>query len=96
MEDKRLDSLERKVDILIETTHKQDIQLERLTNIMDKNTDSLIHHEKRTTISEERLHKFEDTFGNHLNFVKGAIWAGAGICSLVVTALITAHKIGWL
>lgn len=97
MDNVRIDKLEDKVDKLVELSHKQDIQLERLTGILEKNTESLIVHEKRTTVSEQRLEEFEDIFARHLkvveknfNFAKGAFWA----VSFIVTAVITSVKLG--
>lgn len=97
MDSSRIDKLENKVDRLVELSHKQDIQLERLTGILEKNTESLIVHEKRTTVSEQRLEEFEDIFTKHLmvveknfTFAKGAFWA----VSLVVTTVFTLIKTG--
>ena len=93
----RIDKLEDKVDKLVELSHKQDIQLERLTGILEKNTESLITHEKRTTISEQRLEEFENVFIKHLmlveknfTFAKGAFWS----VSLIVTLSLTLIKMG--
>lgn len=76
-----LKKIEDKIDKIIEVNNTQNIHLERLAQQLERNTDSLIIHEKRTQINQERLDNFEDKFMLHLNkfdghisFVKGAVW----------------------
>ena len=71
---KRLEKIDTKLDDLIKLNGKQDVQIAMITTILDKNTESLITHEKRTTVSEERQSVVEDTLTKHLSFVKGAMW----------------------
>lgn len=84
--DKRLERLEEKVDKLTEYYHNQNTTLERLTVVLEKNTDSLITHEKRTTLAEDKLDKFEMKFEKHLSFLQGTIWVIGGIGGLLAIA----------
>lgn len=69
------------MDKLIDLNSKQDVQIAMITTILDKNTESLIVHEARTTASEERQGVVENALNTHLNdfnkllsFGKGAVW----------------------
>lgn len=53
--EKRLDKIEEKLDKLLEQQYSQNVTLA-------KNTESLILHEKRTDLAEQRLQKVEDEF----------------------------------
>lgn len=77
----RLSKIEDKIDDLIAQNGEQNVQIAMITTILDKNTESLITHEKRTTMSEERQGVIEDALNTHLSdfnkilsFGKGAVW----------------------
>lgn len=62
--------IEDKIDQLVEGQHKQNTQLELINSELNRNTESLIIHEKRTDLSEQRIQKIENTH----TFLKGAAW----------------------
>lgn len=65
-----LKRIEDKIDQLVEGQHEQNTQLKLLNFEMNRNTDSLIIHEKRTDLSEQRIQKIENTH----TFIRGALW----------------------
>lgn len=81
--EEKFEKIEKKLDSLTETNTNQSIVLAKLEEILSVNTKSLIKHEKRTTISEERLHTFELKFEKHLSFIKGGFWVITGIFTLI-------------
>ena len=68
------DRLEDKLDELIRTTNQQQINLEKLGFITEKQQEILDHHIKRTDVSEARILQVEKALLKHLSFIKGAIW----------------------
>lgn len=94
---KHLEKIDDKIDMLVELNHKQDINMTTMSAILDKNTDSLILHEKRTTVSEDRQGIVEDTLSAHLlnfnkivSFGKGAAW----LLSFLVATVFGLIKLG--
>ena len=55
---KRLDKLEEKIDLIVDKLHDQNVTLAR-------NTESLILHEKRTDIAEQKLNLLENEYKEH-------------------------------
>lgn len=82
--EERLERMEDKVDDLVELNHAHDLSLQRIATTLEKNTESLIIHERRTTLSEDRLEKFELKFEKHLSFLQGALWIIGGFATLTV------------
>lgn len=58
--EKRLDKLEEKLDTIIEKLQDQNLTLAR-------NTDSLVIHEKRTDLAEQKLNVLELEYKAHFN-----------------------------
>lgn len=56
--EKRIDKMDAKLDIIIEKLHEQNIVLAR-------NTDSLIVHEKRTDLAEQKLELLQVEYKAH-------------------------------
>jgi len=82
-----LEKLDDKMEMLIDLNHKQDITMATMAVVLEKNTESLILHEKRTTTSEKRQGVIEDTLTRHLSFLKGATWL-FGILFISFSALV--------
>lgn len=72
--DEKLIVLEEKIDKLSETNSRQDVHLERLTNISESNTHILREHMRRTEANETRIIQVETALVKHLSFIKGAVW----------------------
>jgi len=84
--EKRLENIERKIDSVIEVNNQQNVTLAKLEQILEVNTDILDEHQKRTTLSEERLHTFEIKFERHIASLKGAAWVIGCIFALAKSA----------
>lgn len=52
--------LEDKIEKLVEVNARQDVHLERLTVLSEKNTENLEFHMRRTEANEERIAQVED------------------------------------
>lgn len=57
--EKRIDRLEEKLDTVIEKLHEQNV-------ILARNTESLIVHEKRTDLAEQKLELFQNEYERRL------------------------------
>jgi vacuolar-type H+-ATPase subunit H len=56
--EKRLDKLEERLDTIIDKLHEQNVTLAR-------NTESLIIHEKRTDLAEQKLELLQKAYSEH-------------------------------
>jgi signal recognition particle GTPase len=95
----KLEKLNDTVNELKVHVAKQDINFERLNDILSRLTDSVEIHVKRSDTMEEllRLYKVEmaeelTPIKNHLAFVKGASWMLSGVVAVVVVL----HELGLL
>tara|TARA_R110000803_G_scaffold200258_3_gene264555 strand:+ start:2018 stop:2320 length:303 start_codon:yes stop_codon:yes gene_type:complete len=90
----RLERLEGKMDDLVTLNGKQEVKLGIMTEILDKNTESLIEHSARTAASEERQSVVEDTLSvllkkidKSVGFVNGAMWFGGIVLAIFGLAI---------
>lgn len=77
---KRIDE---KIDQIKDTNNKQDIILARLELILERNTDSLEEHMKRTEKNEERIELIENRLLKQASVVS-FLWKSLTTISIVV------------
>lgn len=65
-----MSKIEEKLDKIAEDVHEIKIEQAKTNAILERNTESLIIHEKRTTASETRIAELEKLSV----FIRGAFW----------------------
>ena len=95
--------LESKIEKLRESNSKQDVVLERLTNISERNADNLEKHMARTNANESRILQVEESLmttntviAEHLSFLKGVIKTVVVVSGIAVTVTGILIKLGVL
>ena len=88
--EKRLDKIEEKVDIIVD-------KLYSIERILDKNTESLIIHEKRTNIAEQKLEVLEAHVNKSSSTLKAHIkaieWLFKYVIPCTIGLIVAAYKL---
>jgi hypothetical protein len=87
MNDKRLDTIENKIDRLDEINGEQNVTLGKMEEILRVNTESLQTHMKRTEYNEHRILKVEQELLTSHSFIKGSIWAISIFWAIIVLTI---------
>lgn len=95
----KLEKLSDSVNELKIHVARQDVNFERLNDILSRLTDSVEIHVKRSDTMEELLRLYKEEMSeeltpikNHMAFVKGASWMLSGVVAVVVIL----HELGLL
>lgn len=90
----KFETLDKKLDHVIEVNNRQNIHLERLSVITAQNQEILNEHMRRTALNEGRIAQVENKLVNHLGFLKGAVWILGSIGTAIgaIIALIQYFK----
>lgn len=75
-----LERVEKKVDKLDDKMDRLDSKVTKLDIYVEKNTEDLEHHIRRTDLNEDRILRIEKIE----QFIRGAIWITLGIASVLV------------
>jgi hypothetical protein len=79
----QLDRLESKVDKTIDAVSEISLTMARMEVHVEKNTDDLENHIRRTDLAEDRIERLEKIE----QWLRGAMWITMGLGSILLAAL---------
>ena len=83
--ERRIELLEKNQEKIEQTLDNQTDILKDLKDILERNTETLETHERRSTASEKRLDILEKKDIKYKSFVRGAVWVLGSIAVILST-----------
>lgn len=80
---KKIEKVENKVDDITKVNHNQNIILNKLEIMFEKQQEILEEHQRRSLASERRIEIMENKSTKNAGFIQGAAWIVGGLATLI-------------